>query len=215
MLRYVARRTLLAIFTIFGVATIVFVAMRLVPGGIVEALAGPSVVQSPELVAALERKYGLDKPVIVQFGIWLGNALQGDLGESLGTRSSVSSEIIRRGGVTIELTILATVFSVVVGIPVGVFAALRRGSATDAATRFVSLIGLSIPDFVLGTMIIYLVSTRGLGLPVSGYVSIGDGLVDHIRSMILPALTLGVSSTAVVMRLIRSSVVEVLNEPYV
>lgn len=215
MLRYIARRSLLAIFTVFGVATIVFVAMRLVPGGIVETLSGPQFVSDPERVAALERKYGLDKPLIVQFGIWLGNAVQGDLGESIGTQSSVSAEIVRRSGITIELTALATFFSLVVGIPIGVFAALRRHSPVDSATRLTAMVGLSIPDFVLGTLLIYLVSTRGLGLPVSGYVSIGDSVVDHFRSMALPALTLGVATTAVVMRVIRSSVVEVLNEPYV
>lgn len=215
MLRYVVRRSLLALFTVLGVATIVFMAMRLVPGGIVETLSGPSVVTSPERVTALEEKYGLDKPLIAQFGIWLGNALQGDLGQSIGTQSSVSSEIVRRSGITIELTILATVFSVAVGIPVGVFAALRRGSAIDSLTRLVAMVGLSIPDFVLGTLLIYVVSTRGLGLPVSGYVSLGDDVARHFRSMFLPALTLGVATTAVVMRIIRSSVVEVLNEPYV
>lgn len=215
MFRYVAQRAMTAALTIFGVATVVFVMMRLVPGGIIEALSGPASLQSPELVERLEEKYGLDKPLIVQYGLWLGNALRGDFGESLGTRSSVTTELIRRGGVTLELTILATLVSLLVGVPAGVFAALRRFSPTDGAIRIGALVFLSIPEFVLGTLLIYVVSTQGLGLPVSGYVAAGDDLGGHVRSMLLPVLSLGLVIAAVVMRVTRSSVVEVLGEPYV
>ncbi len=215
MPRYVASRVIMALITTLGVATIVFVAMRLVPGGFAGALLGPNAVQNPEVVAAIEEKYGLDKPVIVQYGLWLRNAVQGDLGESLRTRSSVTSEIVRRSLVTVELTLLATLMSLLLGVPAGVVAALRRNSVADTVTRSVSLIGLSIPDFVLGTVLIYFVSTRGIGLPISGYVSITEDLSGHFRSMVLPTLTLGLVTTSVVMRVIRSSVVEVLGEAYV
>ncbi|MEA2596775.1 MAG: peptide/nickel transport system permease protein [Thermomicrobiales bacterium] len=215
MLRYVTRRLAIAILTIFGVSIVVFLAMRIVPGGIVETLGGPAAVQSPELYARLQQKYGLEKPLVVQYGLWLGNALQGDLGESLGTRASVSHEIARRVWVTAELTLLATLFSVIVGVPAGVFAALRRGSVPDLLTRSVALVGFSIPDFVLGTVLIYFVSTRQLGLPVSGYVPLREDAWDHLRSITLPTLSLGVIITAVVMRVVRASVAEVLAEPYV
>jgi len=215
MIRYVARRLLTSALTIFGVATIVFVMMRLVPGGIVEALSGPASLQSPELIERLMEKYGLDKPLIVQYGIWLGNAVRGDLGESLGTRSSVTTELIRRGSVTVELTILATLVSLLVGLPAGVIAALRRFSPVDGAIRVGALVFLSIPEFVLGTLLIYVVSTRGVGLPVSGYVAASEDLGGHVRSMLLPVLSLGFVTAAVVMRVTRSSVVEVLNEQFV
>ncbi|MEA2529480.1 MAG: peptide/nickel transport system permease protein [Thermomicrobiales bacterium] len=215
MLRYVTRRLAVAILTIFGVSIVVFLAMRIVPGGIVETLGGPAAVQSPELYARLQQKYGLEKPLVVQYGLWLGNALQGDLGESLGTRASVSHEIARRVWVTAELTLLATLFSVIVGVPAGVFAALRRGSVPDLLTRSVAMVGFSIPDFVLGTVLIYFVSTRQLGLPVSGYVPLREDAWDHFRSTTLPTLSLGVIITAVVMRVVRASVAEVLAEPYV
>lgn len=215
MLRYVTRRIAITILTIFGVSIVVFLAMRIVPGGIVETLGGPAAVQSPELYARLQQKYGLEKPLVVQYGLWLGNALQGDLGESLGTRASVSHEIARRVWVTAELTLLATLFSVIVGVPAGVFAALRRGSVPDLLTRAVALVGFSIPDFVLGTVLIYFVSTRQLGLPVSGYVPLREDAWDHFRSITLPTLSLGVIITAVVMRVVRASVAEVLAEPYV
>ena len=215
MPRYVATRIVTALITALGVATIVFVAMRLVPGGFVQALLGPNTVQQPEVVAAMEKRYGLDQPLIVQYGLWLGNALRGDLGESLRMRTPVSTEIVRRSGITIELTVLATLMSLVFGIPAGVVAALRRNSRVDIGTRVVSLIGLSIPDFVLGTLLIYVVSTRHVGLPISGYIAPSEDLVGHLRSMVLPTVTLGLITTSVVMRVMRSSMVEVLGEPYV
>lgn len=215
MLRYVARRIAIAILTVFGVSLIVFFTMRIVPGGIVETLGGPSVVQSPGLYARLQHKYGLDKPLVVQYGLWLRNALRGDLGESLGTRASVSHEIVHRIGVTTELTLLATLLSVLVGVPAGVFAAMRRGSIPDVATRSIALVGFSVPDFVLGTVLIWFVSTRHIGLPVSGYVPPSDGIGAHLRSMLLPTISLGVIITAVVLRVVRASVAEVLAEPYV
>jgi len=154
MARFLAVRMITALITILGVATIVFVMMRLIPGGIVEALTGPAAAQSPENVARIRAEHGLDKPLIVQYGIWLGNALRGDFGVSLGTRSPVLPEIIRRTGLTIELSVLATIVSVVVGVPAGMLAALRGNSGVDATVRAIALIGLSIPEFVLGTLLI-------------------------------------------------------------
>lgn len=215
MLRYVVKRLLLAALTTFGVATIVFIAMRLVPGGFAQALVGTNAARSPAIVEALEKKYGLDKPILAQYGLWLRHAVQGDFGESLRMHTSVSSEIVRRCSVTIELTVLATLMSILVGVPAGVASALRRNSAGDAATRFFSLAALSVPDFVLGTLLIYIVSTRNIGLPVSNYVAIGDDVVEHFRSIVLPTLTLGLATTAVVIRVTRSSVLETLSEPYI
>ena len=215
MPRYVATRIITALITTLGVATIVFVAMRLVPGGFVQALLGPNATQQPEVVAAMEKRYGLDQPIIVQYGLWLGNAVRGDLGVSLRMQTPVSAEIVRRSGITIELTLLATLMSLVFGIPAGMVAALRRNSRADIGTRVVSLIGLSIPDFVLGTLLIYVVSTRHLGLPISGYIAPSEDLGGHLRSMVLPTVTLGLITTSVVMRVMRSSMVEILGEPYV
>lgn len=215
MMKYIARRLIMALITILGVATIVFVAMRLVPGGFATALLGPNAVSQPEVLAAVEEKYGLNDSVVEQYFLWLRNAVQGDLGESLRTNTSVTSEILRRSLITIELTVLATIMSLLIGIPAGVISAMRRGSVSDVSTRIVSLVGLSIPDFVLGSMLIYFVSTRHLGLPVSGYVSASEGIFTHLKTMILPTITLGFITTSVVMRVIRASVVEVLGEAFV
>jgi peptide/nickel transport system permease protein len=189
--------------------------MRLVPGGFAQALVGANAARSPEIVEAIEERFGLDKPVIVQYWYWLRNAVQGDFGDSLRMNTPVSDEIVRRLKVTLELTGLATLMSIVVGVPAGVFAALRRNSIGDVAIRLFSLAGLSVPDFVLGTLLIFSVARWHLGLPVSGYVTISDDAIQHFKGMLLPTVTLGIITTSVVTRVTRSSVIEVLNEPYV
>ncbi len=215
MLRFVATRLLLAAVALLGISLIVFVAMRMVPGGFATAMLGPQGAQQPELVDQLNQKYGLDDPLFVQYGVWLKNALQGNFGESLGTHASISHELVRRAGVTIELALLATLVSIGLGVPLGVIAALKRGSPADAGIRGLALVFLSIPDFVLGTLLIYFVSTRHIGLPVSGYVSLSESVTGNLKSMVLPVISLGLITTAIVMRVTRSSVAEVLNEPYV
>ncbi|CAA9546470.1 MAG: Oligopeptide transport system permease protein OppB [uncultured Thermomicrobiales bacterium] len=215
MTRYVVTRIATAILTTLGVATIVFVAMRLVPGGFAQTILGPTASQNQATVAAIEAKYGLNDPPLVQYGLWLRNAVQGDLGTSFRTQTSVTDEIVRRCRVTIELTVFATLLSLIVGIPLGVYAGLRRNGPGDIGTRLVALVGLSVPDFVLGTLLIYVVSTRGIGLPISAYASPGDDLAQHFKAMVLPTLSLGLAATAVVIRVIRSGVVEVLGEPFV
>ena len=213
--RYIATRAVVALVTILGVATIVFVLMRLIPGGIVQALAGPSVAQQPELVERIKEQYGLNQPLVVQYGIWLGHALHGDLGTSLSTGLPITDEIVRKARLTIELATLATLVSLVVGVPVGMLAALRPNSPIDSVIRVTAVFGLSIPDFVLGTLVIFFVSTHALGLPISQYVSWTEDPLGHLRTMILPTLVLSVGITAVVIRVIRASMLDVLNEAYV
>lgn len=215
MLRFLITRLVLAVVVLVGISLIVFVAMRMVPGGFATAMLGPQGAQQPELVEQLEARYGLDDPLIVQYGVWLKNALQGDFGTSLGTHSSISRELVRRAGVTIELALLATLVSIGLGVPLGIIGAVKRGTPADAGVRGLGLLFLSIPDFVLGTLLIYLVSTRGIPLPVSGYVPWSESIGGNLRSMVLPVLSLGLITTAVVMRVTRASVSEVLAEPYI
>ena len=215
MLRFILTRLVLAVVVLLGISLIVFVAMRMVPGGFATAMLGPQGAQQPELVDQLNQRYGLDDPLIVQYGVWLKNAVQGDFGESLGTHSSISHELVRRAGVTIELALLSTLISIGLGVPLGIIAAVKRGTPTDAGVRGLSLLFLSIPDFVLGTLLIYFVSTRGIPLPVSGYVSLSESVSGNLKSMVLPVLSLGLITTAIVMRVTRASVAEVLNEPYI
>jgi peptide/nickel transport system permease protein len=215
MLRFILTRLALAVVVLLGISLIVFVAMRMVPGGFATAMLGPQGAQQPELVEQLNERYGLNDPLIVQYGVWLKNAIQGDFGTSLGTHSSISHELVRRAGVTVELAILSTLISIGLGVPLGIIGAVKRGTPTDAGVRGLALLFLSIPDFVLGTLLIYFVSTRGIPLPVSGYVSLSDSVTGNLKSMVLPVLSLGLITTAVVMRVTRASVAEVLNEPYI
>ena len=215
MLRFILTRLVLAAFVLLGVSLIVFVAMRMVPGGFATAMLGPQGAQQPELIDQLNERYGLNDPLVVQYGVWLKNAVQGDFGQSLGTRAEISHELVRRAGVTIELALLSTMISIGLGVPLGIIAAVKRGTPTDAGVRGLALLFLSIPDFVLGTLLIYVVSTRGIPLPVSGYVAMSESISGNLKSMILPVLSLGLITTAVVMRVTRASVADVLNEPYV
>ena len=215
MLRFLVTRLVLAAVALLGISLVVFVAMRMVPGGFATAMLGPQGAQQPQLVEQLNEQYGLNDPLIVQYGVWLKNAVRGDFGESLGTHASISHELKRRVGVTIELALLATLVSVVLGVPLGVIAAAKRGRPADAGIRGLALLFLSVPDFVLGTLLIYFVSTRHIGLPVSGYVPLSESVAGNLKSMVLPVLSLGLITTAVVMRVTRASVAEVLNEPYV
>lgn len=215
MARFLVTRVFFAVVALLGISLIVFVAMRLVPGGFATAMLGPQGAQQPELVQQLNERYGLNDPLLVQYGTWLKNVLRGDFGESLGTHSSISYELTRRARVTIELALLATLVSVGFGVPMGIVAATKRGTITDAGVRGLGLLFLSIPDFVLGTLLIYFVSTRHIGLPVSGFVPLSESLIGNLKSMFLPVVSLGLITTAVVMRVTRASVAEVLNEPYI
>ncbi len=214
MRRFVITRLITALFTVLGVATIVFITLHLIPGNFEDAyfISRP---RTEENVAALKKRLGLDRPLPVQYFAWLGNAIRGDLGESLRNRRDIGPDLIDRARVTIELTLLATLFSVVVGVPAGVLAARWRGSTRGVGMQVASVVGLSIPDFVMATLLIYLVSTRGLGLPVSGYIFPSDDFLGHLKSMILPSFTLGFITTAIVMRITRSSVLEAQAEPFV
>ena len=215
MRRYLITRLVTALFTVLGVATIVFIALHAIPGNFEDAYFAGARPKTPEAVEALKKKFGLDRPLPVQYFAWLGNAIRGDLGVSLQGQRPIGPDLMDRARVTIELTLLATLFSVVVGVPAGVLAARWRGSTRGVGMQVASVVGLSIPDFVMATLLIYLVSTRGLGLPVAGYISPGEDLLGHIKSMVLPTFTLGFITTAIVMRITRSSVLEAQAEPFV
>ena len=215
MTRFLVTRTVTALFTLLGVATIIFTVLHFVPGGFAKSYLGEIAIEHPELIEHVNKKYGLDRPLIVQYGVWLGNALKGDLGTSLRSRIPVRKEIYNRGRVSAELALLATLFSVVVGVPSGVISAIWRGKGVGIIIQLGAILGLSIPSFVIGTFLIFFVSTLHLGLPIAGYVPPSENLLRHFGSMVLPVFTLGAITTAVVMRFTRSTMLEVLSEPFV
>jgi peptide/nickel transport system permease protein len=215
MLSFLARRIITVFLpTLLGISILVFGAMRLIPGSFVDVLIGVGPDVSQEQRDDIARSYGLDKPVPVQYLLWLGNTLQGDMGTSLRTGKPVAEEILRRLPVTLELAGLATLFSLILAIPAGVLSAVTRGRALDGVLRIVALIGLSVPNFLIATMLVLFVSTQWSFFPTTGYVSIADGLGANLKSLVLPTISLGALLAASVMRMTRSSVLEELGKEY-
>ena len=215
MLAFLTRRILLALPALFGVALVVFLLMRAVPGDVVTSLVGLEGNVTPERRAELQRMFGLDLPVHIQFVQWLRAALQGDLGSSLRTGRSVSLDLALRFPVTLQLTFLSLCVALLVAVPAGVAAALRRGRLVDYAVSVFALLGLSLPSFFLGILLILLFSLRLGWLPPAGYVPFTEAPLDNLRHMLLPSVSLGLVLAAATARIVRSTMLEMLNRDFV
>lgn len=213
MWSYFLGRLAISVPTLFFVTIIVFALQHLLPGDPALALAGED--RSPEAIEAIRKAYKLDLPVPVQYFHWIAGVLQGDLGESIRTKKAVTELILEKLPVTIELALLSMSIALFVGIPLGVIAAVRKGSAIDYTTSVVGLAGLSIPNFWLGIMMILLFSVELGWLPASGYVSPWEDLTGNLKAMIMPAFVLSNATTAIMMRHTRSSMLTVLRSDYV
>jgi len=213
MLGFILRRILIAIPTLLLVSVFVFMLQKLLPGDPVLVLAGEE--RDPEVLAYLREQYRLNDPLIVQYGVWLGNVLQGDLGMSLRTRQPVLTLIAEKLPVTIQLAVMAMIFAFLIGIPAGIISAVRKGTLTDYLANFLALSGLSIPNFWLGIMLILLVSVNLGWLPASGYEPLWRDPVRSIQTMIMPAFVLGTALAAALMRHTRSAMLGVLQSDYV
>lgn len=201
--------------TLLGVSLIVFGMMRLIPGTVVEQLLGQSALVGEETIRALREFFGLDRPWYVQYFEWLGGLLRGDLGMSWRSNRPVLSLILSRLPVSAELAVLAVAWSMLIGIPMGVFAALRRGSTSDSVIRFVSTLGLSVPAFWQGTLLILLFSIYLQWMPSIQWVSIRENVWVNLSIIGLPALTLGTATAAMISRMTRSTMLDVLGHDYV
>jgi len=210
---YIARRALQAIPVMVLVATAVFVLLRLTPGDPTEVLLGPEA--TPERAAELRRDLGLDKPIPVQWALWFSHVLRGDLGESIFLRRPVTQAIWERAEPTLMLTLLSLAVSVFLGLSLGVLAAVRQGSWADLAAMLVSLAGISMPTFWIGLNLILVFAVILGVLPVAGYKSLSEGVWENVRYLILPAITLGFYEAALLARMTRSMILEVLKENYV
>jgi len=217
VLNYLIQRLLLAIPTLLGVTIVVFVAIRAVPGDAITAMLGTEAgLLTAAQRASLEAYFGLDKSPVTQYFSWLGNALHGDLGYSVRLGEPVLSLILDRFPVTLELAFFSTMTALLVGIPLGVLAAVYRNSPIDFLGRLFALIGLAAPNFLVATVLIYVLSVYFGYLPNSGnYVGPATDPVRNLEQIMLPALTLGLAFSASVMRTIRSSMLEVLGQDYV
>ncbi|MBF9234428.1 ABC transporter permease [Microvirga alba] len=213
MLRYIARRLLIAIPTIILVSVLVFTLQQLLPGDPVLTMAGEE--RDPQVLAFLREKYRLNDPIPVQYFVWVGQVLQGNLGISLRTDIPVLKLILTKLPVTIELAIFAMIVALAIGIPAGIISAVKKGTAVDYATNVVALSGLSIPNFWLGILLIMLVSVQWQLLPASGFVPPSEDLWLNIKTMIMPAIVLGTGLAASLMRHTRSAMLGVLRSDYI
>ncbi len=213
LIGFVVQRILTAVPTLLIVTIMVFAIQRALPGDPARILAGEQ--QDPEVIAFIRAKYRLDDPIPVQYLAWLGQLARGDLGRSLRTNEPVLGLIASKLPVTIELAILSIIAATIMAIPLGVLAAVRKGRPVDYGGTMLALTGLSIPNFWLGIMLILLISVRLQWLPASGYVPLSEGIWENLRRMIMPAFVLGTGLAAVLMRQMRSSMLEVLKQDYV
>jgi len=212
ILAYIARRLLLTIPAMLAMSVLVFFIVRLVPGDPATAILG--LRATPEAIAIVRADLKLDDPIWVQYGHWLGNVVRGDFGVDYNSHEPIRDKIVTRFPVTLELALLAMVLSALMAIPLGVLAATRRGLADHGATAL-GLIGISIPDFWLGVMLILLMALVLDWLPSSGYVPLREDVWGNLSHMLLPAFTLSLNLAAVLTRTTRAAVLEVLNKQYV
>lgn len=212
MTRFVVQRFLAAIPTLLGVMVAVFITMHLIPGDPVVAMLGD--MATPEQVAATRHEMGLDRPLPVQFVSFVGRYARGDLGTSLRTRRPVVQEIADRFPQTLYLTLAATLIAVVLGVPLGVISATRRGSLADLFSLVLSMGGIAAPVFWVGLLLSMVFAIRLRWFPSIGAGQPGDTL-SMLRALVLPAVTLGLSTMALIARMTRSSMLDVLGEEYV
>ncbi|AJC21333.1 ABC transporter permease [Pandoraea pulmonicola] len=213
MLRLVVHRALVAIPTLIIVSMMIFGLQKMLPGDPVLAMAGED--QNPQVIAALREKYHLDKPLPTQYALWIGDVLRGDLGNSLRTGEPVTKLIAQKLPVTLQLAAFGLAIAIGIGIPLGILSAANRGKAIDYGANVLALSGMSIPNFWLGILLIFLVSVRWQLLPSSGYVPPGEDLWMSVKTMIMPAFVLGAALGAQLMRHTRSAMLGVLRTDYI
>ena len=210
---YIARRLIALVPTLLFVSVLIFSLQQLLPGDPALALAGED--HDPVAVAAIRAKYHLDRPLVVQYRIWLGNVLRGDFGESLRSRIPVSELLASKLPVTIELAVCSMLVALLLGLPAGVISATRKGTPLDFTANLVALSGLSVPHFWLGIMLILLFAVRLGWLPASGYATPWEDPLRNLTTLLLPSIVLGTGVAGVKMRHTRSAMMQTLDADYV
>ena len=213
MRSFILRRAGASAVVLLLASMLIFVGVRALPGDPALALAGES--RDPAALAATRAKYGLDKPVPIQYVTWLSHIVRGDMGTSSKSGLPVAKTIVARLPVTLELALLSLVVALALGIPAGILAAVKPKSVWDYGGSALALVGLSVPHFWLGLMLILLVSVQLGLLPASGFVPFFEDPIENLRRMVMPALVLGTSVGAVVMRQMRSAMLDSLGADYV
>lgn len=212
--RYLIRRFTSMMVALIGISVLIFVMIRLIPGDIVQAIFG-QVAHTEEAVAALRAYFGLDQPIWLQYVHWLGQVAQGDVGESWRNQIPITELIGSRLPVTLELTFLAMLVSGGLGIPLGIFSAIKRNSWMDNVVRLLSVLSLSVPEFFQGVVLILGFSLILKWIPSVSYVSFADAPLTNLTIMMLPVVSVGTVRASNVVRMTRSCMLEVLSSQYV
>jgi peptide/nickel transport system permease protein len=211
--RYLAKRLLVAIPSLLIASLIVFTLPRLIPGDVVAMMLEEKAYAKD--LEELRAKLGLNRPIYVQYFEWLGRAARGDLGESLWTRQPVIKEIGMRLPITLELALLSLMVALLISIPIGVISAARQDTVKDYTARSMAILGLSVPNFWMATLVIVLPAIWWGWRPLTGYVELGKDPLAHLLQMLLPAVILGITFAAALMRLTRGMLLEVLRQDYI
>jgi peptide/nickel transport system permease protein len=213
MPRYIAKRLIAMVPVLFLVSLVVFMILHLTPGDPAVIILGEEA--TPQSLAALRHDLGLDQPLHVQYLTWLAELARGDLGKSIRTHQPVVEAINERLPTTVELTFLALVFSLLVAIPSGIISATRRNSVSDLAATTFALFGISMPNFFLAILLIFVFALYLRWFPPIGFTPITQDIISNLKGMVLPAITLGSATAALVARLTRSSLLEVMGQDYI
>ena len=211
--RYILQRLFFAIFVIGGVTLLTFLIIQLIPGDPARVSLG--VQATDELVEARRERLGLNRPLIEQYGTWLANLARGDFGTSLITGQEITPQIAQRLPITLQLAALSLMIGLIIAFPLGILSATRPGSTSDVFASIISQTGIAVPDFWMGILLVLLFSTTLGWLPPSGYTAISEDFWDWLAHMILPALTSGMISGAILTRFVRSAMLEVLSQTYI
>jgi peptide/nickel transport system permease protein len=211
--RYIFIRVLSALPTLLGVSILVFGVTYLIPGDPARMMAGTEA--SPDAVEAIRRRWGLDQPFWVRYGLWLLNMVQGNLGDSYFSKQTVAQLVGGALPITLELTLLSLLVALIIAVPAAIVSAVKVGSWFDLSAAAVSFIGLSIPGFWLGIMLIYLFAVQLRWLPAGGFTPVDKGIGANLQSMILPSIALGTFASTQLMRYLRASLLDVLHADYV
>lgn len=210
---YILKRLLSLIPVLLVVAVVVFFLIHLTPGDPAAVILGPDAL--PEDIEALRKELGLDQPLYQQFFSWFGGLLVGDFGHSIFLNQPVLEAFIEHLGPTLSLAIMAQIISIIIALPFGIIAATKRGTAADTFFMTFSLLGISIPSFLLGLLLILLFAVKLHLLPAAGYQGLETGFFNHLRFIILPAITLGTIQAALIARMTRSSMLDTLNQNFI
>lgn len=215
MSRMVVRRLLQVVPVLLLVTMMVFALLQAIPGDPARALVGAGEALDEAQLAVVRQQYNLDRPVVVQYGLWLGRVLAGDLGRSAVNQRRVAAELADRAVVTFQLGLFSWLISAALAIPAGVVSAVFRGGRLDALVTVISVGAVAVPGFWLGIMMILLFGVTLGWLPTQGYTPLAAGGLEWLRHMLLPAVALGITSAALIMRQTRSAMLEVLGHDYV